>query len=106
MSFQRAIGGDELWEGEMMSVELAGHRVLLVRSGGAVFAYEDRCAHQAQRLSEGRLDDGVLTCPAHRWTFAVTSGSGINPRCAHLTRYAVSERSGDVLVDLEEQVMS
>jgi toluene monooxygenase system ferredoxin subunit len=102
MSFQRAMAAGDLWEGEMVSIDLAGRRVLLVRTGGAVMAYEDRCSHQAHRLSEGSLHDGVLTCPAHRWTFAIASGKGVNPRCAQLTRFAVSEREGEVLVDVDQ----
>ncbi|MBB5916617.1 toluene monooxygenase system ferredoxin subunit [Nocardia transvalensis] len=73
---------DDLWEDEMVGVEVDGKKVLLVNAGGEVRAYENRCPHQAWPLDEGDLDGGQLTCVNHMWTFDALTGAGINP-CDH-----------------------
>ena len=81
---------DDLWAGEMRAVNLGAVDVLLCNLDGMLVAYENRCPHQANRLSEGVLsDDGVLTCAAHEWEFDARTGHGINPASACLRRYPV-----------------
>ena len=50
-----------------------GH-VLLHRRGAHVFAWPDRCPHLNAPLSQGRLHDGVVTCPWHGWQINLTTG--------------------------------
>jgi toluene monooxygenase system ferredoxin subunit len=88
----------------MIGVEIAGMAVLLVNVADQVAAFEDACAHQRRRLSEGRLEGGVLTCAAHHWEFEAASGCGINPRSARLRRFPVKLENGDILVDVEAPV--
>ena len=100
-TFHHAIALDDLWEGDMVGVEVAGQPVVLVHLRGTVRAYRDRCPHQDSVLSEGDLDGDVLTCARHLWTFDVTTGQGINPRRCHLTEHAVRIVDGAVEVRLE-----
>lgn len=104
MPFERVATLDSLWVGELAAVAVRGRKVVLVNVEGRVCAYEDRCAHQAVRLSEGRLEGHVLTCPAHEWQYDVRNGTGLNPACVQLERYAVDVRDGVVLVDVERIV--
>lgn len=90
----------ELWDGEMAPRTVGGRRVLLVRLGDEVRAYEDRCVHLGVALSEGRLDDRVITCSAHHYQFDAGTGRGINPRAACLTRYPVKVVEGAIWVDV------
>ena len=54
----------------------------------AVFRYQqeyhaitDLCPHMGASLSEGQLEDGVVTCPWHAWRFRVQDGTWCdNPR--------------------------
>jgi toluene monooxygenase system ferredoxin subunit len=91
---------DDLWEGEMRAVIVDTVDVLLVNLGGTVFAYENCCPHLATPLSNGRLDDHVLTCAAHEWCFDLRDGSGVNPDTARLRRLAVRCEGDAILVDL------
>lgn len=86
----------ELWEGELRAIG----GVVLVRTGGAVHAYRDRCAHLGQPLSTGTLVDGVLTCAAHHWTYDACTGCGINPPGARLVRYPVVIADGVITVEV------
>lgn len=71
---------DDLWEGDLAEVTVAGDPVLLVHlPGGELRAYQGRCPHSDYPLAEGDLDGGVLTCAAHGWEFDLTTGRGRNP---------------------------
>lgn len=70
---------EDLPDGKGVQVEVAGLPVLLVRSGGAVFAIGDRCTHQGSRLDRGPVKlAGTLhtvTCPAHGSVFRLEDGA-------------------------------
>jgi toluene monooxygenase system ferredoxin subunit len=99
MSLRRAACLEDVWSGEKIGVVIDGVKVLLVNVEGVLHAYEDRCAHQAVPLSEGRLDGRVLTCSAHEWQYDVCTGLGINPQGVALCRLPLEVRGEDVLVD-------
>jgi toluene monooxygenase system ferredoxin subunit len=93
---------DDLWEGEMLSVNVGDVDLVLINVGGRVFAYDDHCPHQGTSLSGGALDEHVLTCAAHEWVFDVRSGCGVNPADARLQPYPVRLDGDTVLVNLRQ----
>jgi toluene monooxygenase system ferredoxin subunit len=99
MSFAFAATVDDVWSGEKLGVTVEGVPVLLVNVDGVVHAYEDRCAHQAVPLSDGRLEGCVLTCRAHEWTFDARTGQGINPSTVALRVLPVRVHAGEIQVD-------
>jgi toluene monooxygenase system ferredoxin subunit len=102
LSYQRACSLDDLWEGEMLEVDVADRAVLLVRlDGGEVRAFQSTCPHQDIPLAEGRFDGRALTCRAHQWTFDAATGQGINPADCRLAQYPVRIDGDDVMVDTE-----
>lgn len=105
MAFQKVCTLDDLWEGDMMSVELDGVEVLLVwPEGGGIAAYQGMCPHQDIPLDEGKFNGKVIMCRAHQWTFDATTGEGINPGDCKLARYPLKVEGDDVLVDVEDVV--
>ena len=54
---------DELRDGTMTAVNAAGHEILLARSDDEYYAVDNRCPHMGARLSQGKLDGTVVTCP-------------------------------------------
>lgn len=81
---------DDLWEGEVAAVDVAGHHILLVHlEGGVIRAYQGICPHQEIKLVEGEFDGRRLVCRGHRWEFDLTCGAGINPADCELAEYAV-----------------
>jgi toluene monooxygenase system ferredoxin subunit len=93
---------DDIWMGEMRAVNLGGVDVLLCNLDGMLVAYEDRCPHLANPISEGLLNDGVLTCAAHEWEFDVRTGRGVNPASACLRRYPVRLDGERIFVSVGE----
>jgi toluene monooxygenase system ferredoxin subunit len=91
---------DELWVGEMRGVVLGQQKLLVVRTEQAVCVYRDRCPHQGYPLSEGRLENGVITCPLHGHTFDAATGAGINPPAPRLVSLPARSEQGQLLVEL------
>jgi toluene monooxygenase system ferredoxin subunit len=88
----------ELWVGELVGVDVAGHKVLLVNAERELRAYEDRCPHLSSRLSDGVLDGNVLMCSTHLWEFDCLTGEGINPKSCGLAAYPVRVDDGTIQV--------
>jgi nitrite reductase/ring-hydroxylating ferredoxin subunit len=94
-------GVDQLWDGEMQHFRAGAASILLLRINGQYHAYQDRCPHQGAALADGDLDDGLLTCPAHRWQFDAASGKGVNPASARLQCFPVHVVERKVLVEVD-----
>ncbi|HEX2676751.1 MAG TPA: Rieske 2Fe-2S domain-containing protein, partial [Polyangiales bacterium] len=90
---------EDLWKGDMQSVSAEGKRLLIVRHDDGVSAYADRCAHLGVPLSEGKLENGLLTCRAHGWCYDARTGRGVNPERARLVAFPVEVREGEIWVD-------
>jgi toluene monooxygenase system ferredoxin subunit len=90
----------EVAPGAMIARTAGGVSVVLVNAGGALCAYEDRCAHLGVRVSEGALEGGVLTCAAHGWAYDACTGGGVNPHGARLRSLPLRIEGEDVLVDI------
>jgi toluene monooxygenase system ferredoxin subunit len=95
----------ELWEGDVLGVEVAGERVLLVRLlGGEVRAYQGQCPHQKTLLADGDFDadSGVLVCMGHLWEFDLRAGVGINPAGCDLYTYPVEVAGDRIMVGIPQ----
>jgi toluene monooxygenase system ferredoxin subunit len=102
MSRERVAALADLWDGEMRGYRVGRTCVLLVRIGEDVRAYADRCPHLGVPLSEGTLEDGVITCRAHGFQFRAETGAGVNPRSARLQPCPVVLEGGEITVEVDE----
>ncbi len=94
---------DEIWDEDMHACTVDGCKVLLIRVGDCVYAYEDRCAHLGLPLSDGYMHAGKLTCAGHHFEYDVCTGTGINPKNRQLTVVPVRIEKGQVYVDVASQ---
>jgi 3-phenylpropionate/trans-cinnamate dioxygenase ferredoxin subunit len=58
----------------MKQVSAQGHAILLVRVGDKYYAASNRCPHMGGRLSQGKLEGTVVTCPLHGSQFDLNDG--------------------------------
>jgi toluene monooxygenase system ferredoxin subunit len=93
---------EALWDGEKVAVDAEGRGVLLVRLDGRLAAYADACPHLGTPLSDGDLEDGVLTCGVHLWEFDAKSGASINPVGKPLSCFPVRAEGGRIFVGVHE----
>lgn len=89
----------ELPEDRGTRVEVAGEKILLVRSGTEVFAYSAECPHAGGPLEKGAVCNGRIICPWHKGSFGVRDGALLEPPALEgLARYPVRIENGQVLV--------
>ncbi len=61
----------------MKHIESGGEEILLANVEGKFYATSDRCGHMNARLSMGRLQGNIVTCPLHASQFDITTGKKI-----------------------------
>src|SRR5205823_99306 len=93
---------DDLWSGEIAGVEAEGWKIVLINCDGEIRAYEDRCPHLENPLSEGDLEGTKLTCAFHLWEYDVLTGKGLNPQGSCLKEFPVRVESDMILVGLPD----
>ncbi|MDP2400419.1 MAG: Rieske 2Fe-2S domain-containing protein [Actinomycetota bacterium] len=76
------MGYDELKDGEMTSIEVDGHRLLVARVGLEAYVADALCPHLHARLDRGVLEGSVVTCPSHGSQFDLSDG-----RCVRWTEF-------------------
>jgi len=67
----------ELKDGAMKMVNVAGQEILLARVGDKYYAVDNRCPHMGGKLSQGKLEGTVVTCPRHGSRFDLKDGQVI-----------------------------
>jgi nitrite reductase (NADH) small subunit/3-phenylpropionate/trans-cinnamate dioxygenase ferredoxin subunit len=67
--------------GEGRTVQVGNKLIAVFNDGGRYFAIDDTCPHMGASLSEGCLENGIVTCSWHAWRFRVADGTWAdNPR--------------------------
>lgn len=79
--FQTVCRIAELNEGESRAFQVGGKLIAVFRQQGKYFAMDDVCPHMGASLSEGCVEEGIVTCPWHAWRFRLHDGVWAdNPR--------------------------
>jgi phenylpropionate dioxygenase-like ring-hydroxylating dioxygenase large terminal subunit len=95
-------------EGEILKARLLGEDLVLWRLGDEVSVWQDLCVHRGARLSLGRVENGLLSCAYHGWTYDHT-GQCVRfpahpdqkpPTTAHVQTFRVREEYGSIWVSL------
>lgn len=69
---------EELAEGKLTRVDVAGIPAILLKKGKTIQAIGATCTHLGAPLDEGDVKDGVVTCPWHGSRFCMADGSVVN----------------------------
>lgn len=77
-------------------VFLAGDRVAIFLYDGKVSAISNACAHQNGPLGEGRVIDGLVTCPWHGYQYDPASGASPPPFEEKVPTFNLKVREGQV----------
>jgi naphthalene 1,2-dioxygenase system ferredoxin subunit len=73
---------EDVFEGEVMVVNVQGKEIALYEVQGELYATDNLCTHGAARLSDGFLEGREIECPFHQGRFDVCTGKAL---CAPLT---------------------
>ncbi|RON08858.1 pyridine nucleotide-disulfide oxidoreductase [Pseudomonas brassicacearum] len=100
MSLHNVARFADLREDRGTRVEIGSLKIVLLRAGERVYAYQGECPHAQAPLDEGVVCNGRLICPWHKAMFTVEDGKVCEPPALNgLTRYPVKVIDGDVQVD-------
>ena len=106
----------KLENGTMIEVVVEGREILLAKVGDRYYATDNRCPHMGAKLSQGKLEGTVVTCPRHGSRFDISDGhnmlwlntSGLLLALAKLIKrprpvstYQVKIDGDDILVNIE-----
>ena len=74
-SFIKVGRTSEFADGTLKEVAVEGREILLARVEDSYYAVNNRCPHMGARLSQGKLEDTVVTCPRHGSRYDLKNGS-------------------------------
>ena len=99
-AFVKVANADDLQPGQAMVVMAGDQQVALFNVGGTCYAIDDTCTHRGGPLSEGTLEDDVVTCPWHSARFCVRDGQVQGPPAqASVTSYPVRVTNGSIEIE-------
>jgi NADPH-dependent 2,4-dienoyl-CoA reductase/sulfur reductase-like enzyme/nitrite reductase/ring-hydroxylating ferredoxin subunit len=95
----QGVAADALADGGMVRGHVGDAAVVLVRSGGEVFAVGAECTHYHGPLAEGLVVGETLRCPWHHACFSLRTGEALRgPAIDPIARWAVEEANGKLFV--------
>jgi nitrite reductase/ring-hydroxylating ferredoxin subunit len=102
MGWVKAADAKDLSEDEMLSVDLEGKEMMLVKKNGKIYALDRICTHERADLSTGFLGENRVTCPLHLSQFELETGKALNPPATTpLITYKVKIEENGVYILLE-----
>lgn len=82
-------------------VTIDGRAIGLFHHEDAFYATDLRCPHMGFPLTDGTVEDGILTCPWHHARFELSCGDTLDPFADDVPTYPVEVRNGSVYVSPE-----
>ena len=103
LSFTKVAETSEIPVGKMKMVRINDGEVLIANVNGSFYAIANWCTHKSGDLSEGSLEDNIVTCPLHGSKFDVTTGNSIlGPKAIFSRGKTGDTKSIDLRVDGED----
>ncbi|MEH2195323.1 MAG: NifU family protein [Nostoc sp.] len=93
---------DEVPEFSVVAVQLAGTSLILHRQGTTVKCYRNGCAHLGSPLENGKVENGIITCPSHAFQYKLETGECLTAPDISLQSYPVQIKDDKVFVKLQK----
>jgi nitrite reductase (NADH) small subunit len=91
---------DDVPPGRGRSLDAAGVRVAVLRSGDEVVALSGWCPHSGGSLGHGWIEEGEVVCPLHHWRFKLSDGRCSTVRGERVHRFRCEVRGEEVWVEV------
>jgi len=99
--FIRACAVDDVSDPGTLAIELSGTPLVIVKSGGEIYALDEFCTHEEVSLADGEIYDQTVECWLHGSCFDLRTGKPTGPPASKpLATYQVRIDGGDVYVAL------
>ena len=103
-TLHKAAERSALTPGRPICVQVAGRAIALFDLGGpdACRAVDDECTHAGGNLSEGEVEEGVVTCPWHGARFDLTTGEVLSgPAERPVRSYPVRIQGAEIWLEID-----
>jgi nitrite reductase/ring-hydroxylating ferredoxin subunit len=97
--FVKVADAAELREEGRMVTRAGGRAIALFHHESEFQAVDNRCPHMGFPLSDGTVDDGILTCHWHHARFELSCGDTFDPWADDVQSFPTEVRDGGVYVD-------
>ncbi|MEM4312099.1 MAG: non-heme iron oxygenase ferredoxin subunit [Nitrososphaerales archaeon] len=92
----------ELMEGEKISIEHEGKKILVVNVEGKYYAVDGICTHEYAELVNGIILEKRIVCPLHLSQFDLETGEVMNPPATEpLKTYKVKIEGDSIWVEVD-----
>ena len=92
----------EFVPGRGRMIVVNGRHIALFRLDDGFFAIDNLCLHQAGPLCDGDIEDGVVTCPWHGWSYEIRSGTLVQDPRVGVSTHNTRIVGDDVQVQLTD----
>lgn len=82
---------DQIPNEGILAVELDGLKLILTQFNHRIQAYRNTCTHLAMPLDQGKIQDGILTCPHHHFQYNLNTGECLTAPEMPLQPYPVKQ---------------
>jgi nitrite reductase/ring-hydroxylating ferredoxin subunit len=89
----------EVQEGQGKLVSINGKELALFNIKGEFFVIDNTCLHRGGSLSEGCLEENIVTCPLHGWQYDVKTGQNIMPGMGKVNSYKLIFEGDDIFIE-------
>ena len=91
----------------MKTVKFGEEEILVANVNGSFYALGNVCTHEGGKLSSGKLQGTIVTCPRHKAQFDVTTGKVVaapkilfmHPKINGATAYVVKVEGTAILLE-------
>lgn len=88
--------------GKGKKVVVNGRHVALFRLGDEFHAIDNLCLHKAGPLCDGDIDNDVVTCPWHGWSYQIRTGILVQDPRVGVSRHEVRIEGDEISVRLTD----
>ena len=100
--FVKVGGVEDFGSGQARMVTVNNRHVALFRLGDEFFALDNMCLHRGGPLCEGFIEDGVVTCPWHGWSYEIRTGTMVQDPRVGVSKHDVQVEGSAVSVRLTD----
>lgn len=86
----------------VLTVQLAGTSLILYRQGVTFKCYRNACAHLGNPLEDGKVENGIITCPSHGFEYNLETGKCLTVPDISLQSYPVNIKGDKIFVKLQK----
>lgn len=87
-------------ESDILKLQVEGISLILNRQGVNVTCYRNACSHLEYPIDMGKVSNGIITCPFHKYQYELDSGKCVNAPADALESYPVKVEGDRVFVEI------